>query len=235
MLLADAPSVTDAVGVTVTVVEPLNVVEEVGEGVPVPVPVAVIVGVAVPVPLSVLVPLKELEPVLEADAPDVSNGVGDELVVLLALRVDEGVFDDVPVPEPVGVLVTLPVGVCVGVAVALKEAEPVLLADAPIVTEAVGDVLKVVEALVVEVGVTDAVPVPEPVPVEVGVPVLVGLAVRLLENDGDPVLEAEAPGVSDGVDEVLAVELPLKVVVAEIDAVPMPVLVGMSVGVPVGA
>jgi hypothetical protein len=59
--------------------------------------------------------------------------------------------------------------------------------------------------------------------------------VWLLENEGDSVLEAEAPNVSDGVGEALVVELPLKVVVAEIDAVPMPVLVGMSVGVPVGA
>jgi len=93
------------------VVEPLTVVDGVGGGVPVPVPVAVIVGVAVPVPLSVLVPLRELEPVLEAEAPDDKEGVGDELVVLLALNVDEGVMDAVPVPDPVDVGVGDPVGV----------------------------------------------------------------------------------------------------------------------------
>ena len=86
----------------------------------------------------------------------------------------------------------------------------------------------------VEVGVTAAVPVPEHVPVEVGVPVLVGLAVRLLENDGDPVVEAEAPDVSEGVGEALIAELPLRVDVAVMDAVPEPVLVGVAVGVTVG-
>jgi len=111
VLLADAPNVTDAVGVVVTVVEPLTVVEGVGGGEAVPVPVAVLVCVAVPVPDDVPVPLSELEPVLDTEAPDVSEGVDDALVVPLLLTVDEGVFGAVPVPDPVGVEVGDPVGV----------------------------------------------------------------------------------------------------------------------------
>jgi len=48
------------------------------------------------------------------------------------------------------------------------------------------------------------------------------------------VLDAEAPDVRDGVGEALVVELPLKVVVAVIDAVPVPVLVDVTVSVPAG-
>jgi hypothetical protein len=138
VLLADAPTVTVAVGVTVTVVEPLTVVEGVGGGVAVPVPVAVIVGVAVPELEGVPVPLIEIEPVLDAETPAVSEDVGDVLTVLLALRVDEGVMDAVPVPELVGELVKLLVGVCVGVDVALTLPLPELEADAPSVRDAVG-------------------------------------------------------------------------------------------------
>ena len=48
---------------------------------------------------------------LDAEAPNVSEGVDDALVVPLPLTVDEGVFGAVPVPDPVGVEVGDPVGV----------------------------------------------------------------------------------------------------------------------------
>jgi hypothetical protein len=89
----------------------LPVGEGVGGGDMVAVPEGVGVGDALPVPLGVSVPLSEVEPVVEADAPDVREGVGDALFVLLPLTVDEGVFGAVPVPVPVGVEVGVPVGV----------------------------------------------------------------------------------------------------------------------------
>ncbi len=212
-------------------VEPLTVVEGVGGGVAVPVPVAVIVGVAVPELEGVPVPLIEIEPVLDAETPAVSEDVGDVLTVLLALRVDEGVMGDVPVPELVGVLVELPVGVCVGVIVLLREVDPVLLAEAPEVIEAVGDMETVELPLTVVDAVFDAVPVPE----LVGVPVilLVGVCDGVGEelSDVDPVLLADAPAVIEAVGDTVTVELPLNVVVGVTDPVPVPVCVGLEDGV----
>jgi hypothetical protein len=206
-------------------------VEGVGGGVAVPVPVAVIVGVAVPELEGVPVPLIEIEPVLDAETPAVSEDVGDVLTVLLALRVDEGVMGDVPVPELVGVLVELPVGVCVGVIVLLREVDPVLLAEAPEVIEAVGDMETVELPLTVVDAVFDAVPVPE----LVGVPVilLVGVCDGVAEelSDVDPVLLADAPAVIEAVGDTVTVELPLNVVVGVTDPVPVPVCVGLEDGV----
>jgi hypothetical protein len=69
VLLADAPAVSDEVGEAESVVEPLTVVERVAGGVAVPLPVAVAVDDPVPVCVGVPVLLRELDPVLHADAP----------------------------------------------------------------------------------------------------------------------------------------------------------------------
>jgi hypothetical protein len=203
----------------------------VGGGVPVPDPVVVEEGVPLPVGLEVTLPLKLALPVLEADAPDVSEDVGDVLTVLLALRVDEGVMGDVPVPELVGVLVELPVGVCVGVIVLLREVDPVLLAEAPEEMEAVGDMETVELPLTVVDAVFDAVLVPE----LVGVPdlLLVGVCDGVAEelSDVDPVLLADAPAVIEAVGDTVTVKLPLNVVVGVTDPVPVPVCVGLEDGV----
>jgi hypothetical protein len=83
------------------VVLPLTVEEGVGAGVLVLLPVADEVGVPVPVWLGVALPLSEMEPVLEGLAPAGRDVVGDALTVPLALMVEEGVIDTVPVPDPV--------------------------------------------------------------------------------------------------------------------------------------
>jgi hypothetical protein len=112
---ADDVPLSVAVGVEVPAPVPVGVVLVVPLDVPVPlsllVPLGVPLGVSLTVPLGVTAPLRELEPVLEAEAPDVKEGIGDKLVVLLPLTVDEGVIDAVPVPDPVGVEVGNPVGV----------------------------------------------------------------------------------------------------------------------------
>jgi hypothetical protein len=102
--------VREGVGLADVVLLPDRVLDGVGGGVPVPDPVVVEEGVPLPVGLAVTLPLKLALPVLEADAPDVSEGVRDALVVLLALSVQEGVLKAVPVPDPVAVDVGVPLG-----------------------------------------------------------------------------------------------------------------------------
>lgn len=126
----DAPTVSVAVGLFVTVELPLRV--EVG--VPGGVAVAVGVGDAVGVPLreavGVAAPLREVLPVTEGEAPAVSDAVIDADTVELPDAAEEGVSDAVPVgvgvDEPVGELV----GVLAGVTLPLTDALPVLEADA---------------------------------------------------------------------------------------------------------
>ena len=122
--------------------------------------------------------LSEFEPVLDADAPGVSDAVGDVDTVLLLLTVVLDVAFPVPLPEDVAV----PLGVEEGVAESVgdddMEMVPVLEADAPAVTEPVGLCDMVELALSVEVGVCDAVLVPDCVGVLDGVPVPVGAGVR---------------------------------------------------------
>ena len=81
--------------------------------------------------------LKELEPVLEAEAPVVTDAVGDTETVLLLLSVVlEVTF---PVPQLVGVAVPVGEGVEVAEPVgdAVMEMVPVLETEAPVVTDAV--------------------------------------------------------------------------------------------------
>jgi hypothetical protein len=234
VLEADAPDVSEGVVDALVVLLPLSVDEGVMDAVPVPVFVGVEVGVPVGVREGVAVLLKDADPVLLADAPFVTDDVGVIVAVVEPLRVDEGVGGGVPVPDPVGEEVGVPVLVTLGVPVPLSELEPVLEADTPAVREGVGDALTVLLALMVEEGVLVAVPEPVLVGVTVGVPLPVGLAVTLPLKLALPLLDADAPDVSEGVDDELLVELPLSVVVAVTDAVPVPVLVGVTVGDPVG-
>ena len=125
--------------------------------VPVPEPVAERVALPVGVALSDEVPLQLAVPL--GDAPNDSEGVDDAVSVSLPVAVGDAVAAG-----------AVHVGVCVGDALALKEVEPVLEADAPEVSEAVGVALMVVLPLTVEEGVGAGVPVP--LPVAVGVAVL---------------------------------------------------------------
>ncbi len=68
--------------------------------------------------------------------------------------------------------------------------------------------------------------------VVVTVPECVCVAVALLLSEVVPVLEALAPGVSEGVGEALTVVLPLTVEEGEGDGVPVPLCVDVPEGVP---
>ena len=88
---ADAPAVSEPVGVEDSVLLTDTVVLGVDGGVPVP----LIVGEPVAVPLcvdaGVTLLLRETLPVLEAEAPTVTEPVGLWVCVELPLRVEEGV------------------------------------------------------------------------------------------------------------------------------------------------
>ena len=171
LLEEETPLVREAVGDTELVLLAVSVEVGVTAGVPLPVPVEVLDGVPDPLCVAVAEPLSELEPVLEADAPDVRDAVGDADVVLLLLTVVLAVT--FPVPLEVGVAV--PVGVAEGVAELVGEGVmdmvPELEAEAPIVTEPVGLCDSVELLLTVVEGVCAAVPVPDWVEELDGVPV----------------------------------------------------------------
>ena len=116
---------------TLNVALRLAVVVGVSDGVAVPVPVAEVVGVPLPVALAVTLPLREIDPVLDGLAPAVSDEVGDTLVVVLAVRVEEGVGAAVSEPDCVGEAVGAPVPVCEAVGVALSDTLGVMEDDAP--------------------------------------------------------------------------------------------------------
>ena len=73
----------------------------------------------------------------DGDAPRVRDAVGDDDSVLLLLTV--GVDDGVPIPEPVLEAVGVTVSVALGVALPLREMEPVLDGLIPADRDAVGD------------------------------------------------------------------------------------------------
>ena len=119
-------------------------------------------GVAEAVGLAVRLPLKDADPLLEADAPAEREGVGAALTVPLPLAVDDGVGAGVPEPVPEADGVGVPVPMRLAVALPPSEFVPVLEGDTPAVNEAVGEALAVVLPLSVEEGVADAAPVPVP-------------------------------------------------------------------------
>ena len=179
VLEADAPNVTEPVGLCDRVELPLSVVVGDCEAVPVPDCVGELDGVPVPVCVGVREPLNDALPLFDAEAPDVREAVGLCDCVELPLSVEDGVCAGVPVPVCVGELDGVPVPVCVGVGEPLYDALSLLDAEAPAVKDAVLEADTVPLALSVELGVAAAVPLP--------VPLLV------------PVLEAEAPSEGVGV------------------------------------
>ena len=148
----------------------------------------------------------------------------------LALSVEEGVCEAVPVPDCVGEADIVPVPVCVGEFELLKDALPLMEALAPVVREAVRLTESVVLPLKVEVGVGGGVPLLVTVGELEGVPVPLVEAVAELLRELLPVFEDEAPAVSDAVGEADCVLLPLSVPLAVFE--PVPVLEGVAV--PVG-
>jgi hypothetical protein len=176
--------------------------------------------------LLVALLLSEVLPVLEALAPDVSELVGDAVVVGLALTVVLAVMDAVPVPLCVGEPVAVPEGVWLLVTLLLSEVLPVFDTLAPSVSELVGDAEMVGRPLNVEEGVGGGAPgpplaegVPEPLPVGVCAGVAVALELLLLEA------EAPAEGLGMGKAEGGAVGVPARVPqpALEADALPVPV------------
>ena len=197
-------------------------------GVGVPEEVALRVGGGVPLLDS------ELLPVWDGEAPLVREGVGEALTVELAESVEEGVEAAVPVPLVEGVPVEVPEGVWDAVALLEKDVLGVLLAEAPGLSEAVGEADTVELAESVVDGVGAGVPVPLPVGVAVGVGVGVLGGVALLERLVLPVLDWEAPLVREAVGEAERVEEALAVVEGVGAAVPVPLGVGLGVPVPLG-
>ena len=149
MPLALPPVLRVVVGVALTVVDRLCVLEELSDpegvcdgvmdGVPVPLPVVVDVGVTerLSVDVVLLVPLSE--PVELGLAPRVTDAVGvrdterDRESVDVGVSLDVGVMLDVPVPVVVALGVVL--AVCEGVSVPLGVFE----GDAPLETDVVGE------------------------------------------------------------------------------------------------
>ena len=121
-----------------------------------------------------------------------------------------------------------------------RELLPVFEADSPFEIEAVGDIVTVLLPLKVEEGVMEGelVLLDVGVPLEVGEEVMGGVEDAEKETLGE-VLD-ETPWVREGVGEELTVLLPVTVVVDVMEAVPVLLLVGLTVGkeegvcVPVG-
>jgi hypothetical protein len=230
----DAPELSEAVGEHDTVEEVVRVEVEVRVGVAVGVGVSE--GVAVPegVALAVVLLESELLGVLEAEAPGLRLLVGEDDTVELAESVVLGVMDAVPVPLEVEEPEDVPEGVRVAVALLERDTLGVLLAEAPVLKEAVGLAVRVELAEIVLDGVMEPVPVPLRVGVGVGVPVGVGGGVPLLERLVLSVLLAEAPGLSVAVGEAVTVLLAESVVEGVGAAVLVPVPVGVAVAVGLG-
>ena len=207
----DAPLVNEEVGEKLTVDEPYKVEEVVGVGVAVADEVGVGVDSADTDPVPEVLGLEDTEGVFEGDAPFVKLGVGEELTVLLPLKVVEGVIDAVPVPVELGVPVLLEVAVPVEERLLVVEGLPDTLELAPFVSEEVGEEDNVELAERVVEGVIDAVLVPELVGVTVeeeeGVCVPEELEVRELL----PVFDADSPFEIEAVGDTVIVLLPLKV------------------------
>ena len=147
VLEGEAPSVREAVGGGDTVELAESVVLGVKDPVAVPLGVGVDVGVGVGVAGGVALPDRLMLPVLDWDAPAVNEAVGEELVVELAESVEEDVGAAVPVPLVEVVPVDVPEGVRDAVALLERDTLPVLLAEAPGLSEAVGEAVKVGDEL----------------------------------------------------------------------------------------
>ena len=233
---AVTPRDCEVVGDTLTVELVLRVLLDdmemlgVGDEVPVVEGVPVLEAVPEAVPLGVPLLLKEALPVLEGEAPSETGGVGDTLTVELVDREGLGVAAGVPVPEGVSVPDGVAEGVVESEPLLLCEMEPVLEALAPLVRDGVAEMLTVVLADTVELGVMDGVGVAEGVGVPDVVDVGVGAGVELPLKELLLELEGWAPSVSEAVGDTLTVVLPLCVVLG----VPLGVTALVGVPEPVG-
>ncbi len=228
VLEGEAPLVSEEVGETLTVDDPVSVEVVVGLGVGVTEEVGVGVGSADTDPVPEVLGLEDTEGVMEGDAPTVKLGVWEALSVLLPLTVDDGVATGVTVPDKVGVPVLDEVGVPVAERLAVVEGLPDTLALAPTVREAVGEVVRVVLLLKVEEGVREAVPVLLLVGVAVAVGEGVWVPVGLEDRELLPVFDAESPFEIEAVGDTVMVLLPLGVVEEVMEGE----LVLLDVGVP---
>jgi hypothetical protein len=209
--LADAPEDRVVEGDAETVVEwlivddPLSLPDGVCVGVQeldaVPDPDGETVPVGVDEKVIVVEPVPEKEPVFEELAPSVMDAVGERETDRERLVVELDVEDAVPVPELVGVPVGDPLPVMLAVRLDVSEMLGVSLALAPKVTDGVAEFDN--EALIVDEveGVIDEVPVldevPDPVLVCDGVGGGVIVAVNVLDDEGDGVMDDDGVPLAD--------------------------------------
>ena len=139
VLLGEAPEDREAVGLTELVELMLSVDEEVGCAVPLPEPVGLVEPVGVCVAAGEALPERETVLLALALAPLDRLAVAEVLCVVLALTVLEGVTEEVPVGLWEDVAVPETVGVMGGLVLPLRELLPLLEGEAPAVREAVGD------------------------------------------------------------------------------------------------
>ena len=230
VMLGDAPAVRLGVALRDCVKDALTVDVGVDDGVPVELGVSLPVGLDEALPVAVLLPVPLSLPVTLAEAPRLSEDVGEEDCVLLPDRVEDGVAAGVLLLVPVDVPVSEGVGVAEAVQLDESDRLPVALGDAPTVR------LEVLLADCVEeaLGVVDGVGSGVMLLVPVGLPVLEGVGVavgeRLLERDTLGVLLGDAPEDRLGVALKECVTDALKVDVGVAKGVP----VGLGVSLPVG-
>ena len=230
VMLGDAPAVRLGVALRDCVKDALTVDVGVDVGVPVELGVSLPVGLDEALPVAVLLPVPLSLPVTLAEAPRLSEDVGEEDCVLLPDRVEDGVVAGVLLLVPVAVPVSEGVGVAEAVQLDESDRLPVALGDAPTVRLEVLLADCVEEALDVVDGVGSGVMLLVPV----GLPVLEGVGVavgeRLLERDTLGVLLGDAPEVRLGVALRDCVKDALKVDVGVDDGVPVELGVSLPVG-----
>jgi hypothetical protein len=231
-----APVVTDAVGERDTDRERLIVELGVIDDVAVLELVGVLVGVPLPVALGDTLELSEILGVILALAPNVTEGVAEFDNDALRVDVDDGVREEVAVPDPVEVAELVGVDVRVIVVEPVPVSEPVFDELAPTVTEAVGVRDTDRERLVVELGVIDdvavfelvgvpvVVPLPDSLAELLGVSEILGVALALAPNVTEGVAEFDSDALREEVDEGVDDAVPVD------DEVPEPELVCVDVG-----
>ncbi len=217
-----APRDSELVGEAVTVEDAESVVDGVdkGEG------VALDVGDPVPLVDTVCDGVALLDsdalPVLDGDAPAVSDAVGEALSVELAEMEEEGVGAAVPLLLPVGVPEEVAEGVEAGVTLLVSDTLGDVEELAPLVSDAVGeeDTVELPESVLLGVPLGDV--VGDGVLLPVGLADGVAAALMLPDREVLAVFEGLAPAVSEGVALPLFVLLALSVVLGEGAAVPVP-------------
>lgn len=232
--LALAPFVSEKVGEEDRVVLAERVVDGVFDAVIVPELVGVSVedgeGVCVPEGLED----RELLPVFDADSPFEIEAVGDIVMVLLPLKVEEGVMEGELVLLDVGVPLEVGEEVMGGVEDAENETLGDVLDETPWVREGVGEELTVLLPVTVVVDVMEAVPVLLLVGLTVGKEEGVFVPVGLEDRELLPVFDAESPFEIEEVGVTVSVLLPLSVEEGVSDPVRVPLFVGVAVEVGVG-